>query len=102
MNTLTWSPSEVKTISVATGYQMFAFKQYGVSNISQAGTPSGSNTVNVYSVGDNGYVQSGNEANNRIEINNNATWATSKTYTNTNSSITQSVTGIGIYIKTTD
>ena len=102
LNTLTWSPSEVKTISVATGYQMFAFKQYGVSNISQAGTPSGSNTVNVYSVGDNGYVQSGNEANNRIEINNNATWATSKTYTNTNSSITQSVTGIGIYIKTTD
>lgn len=102
LDTLVFNPSEVKTISVPTGYQFFAFTQWGVSDISNAGTARATNQMNVYSVGSNGYVQNGNEANSRININNTTTWASSKVYTNTSSSITQSVTGIGIYIKKTD
>ena len=102
LNTLTFNPSEVKTISVDDGYQFFAFTQYGVNDVSNAGTVNSNNKMNVYSIGNNGYVQNGAEANNRIVISNISTWGTSKTYTNSNSSITQEVTGIGIYIKTTD
>lgn len=102
LNTLVFDPSEVKTISVQNGYQFFAFTQYGVNDINNAGTPNSSNKMNVYSIGDNGYVQNGSEANNRIVISSTNNWQSSKTYTNSSASITQSVTGIGIYIKTED